>query len=224
MYKFTHLIEINSHSLFSKWFSESGKLVMKLFAKIREIIAQPKSLVCVLIDEVESLAYARDCMSGQEPKDAMRVVNALLTQLDSIKEYPNVLILATSNLATTIDIAFLDRADIKQYIGLPTPAAIRQIYASMLIELMRVGILEHHDLNPEGEHEDKLSLLAEQSVGLSGRALRKLPFLAHAVHTSHGQFGLEGAITIHTFLEAMLAALEKHKSDHKLLNIQTKEH
>ena len=28
------LLEINSHSLFSKWFSESGKLVMKMFKKV----------------------------------------------------------------------------------------------------------------------------------------------------------------------------------------------
>ena len=30
-YNYGQLIEINAHSLFSKWFSESGKLVMKLF-------------------------------------------------------------------------------------------------------------------------------------------------------------------------------------------------
>lgn len=29
------LIEVNAHSLFSKWFSESGKLVGRLFAKIQ---------------------------------------------------------------------------------------------------------------------------------------------------------------------------------------------
>ena len=29
------LIEVNAHSLFSKWFSESGKLVSRLFTKIR---------------------------------------------------------------------------------------------------------------------------------------------------------------------------------------------
>ncbi len=29
------LIEVNAHSLFSKWFSESGKLVSRLFAKIQ---------------------------------------------------------------------------------------------------------------------------------------------------------------------------------------------
>ena len=38
-------------------------------------------------------------MSGSEPSDAVRVVNALLTQLDVIKQYPNVLILTTSNVS-----------------------------------------------------------------------------------------------------------------------------
>ena len=54
---------------------------------------------------------------GSEPSDAIRVVNALLTQLDSIKNAPNVLILTTSNITGAIDLAFVDRADIKQYIG-----------------------------------------------------------------------------------------------------------
>ena len=31
------LMEVNSHSLFSKWFSESGKLVMKMFKKVSDI-------------------------------------------------------------------------------------------------------------------------------------------------------------------------------------------
>ena len=43
------LLEINSHSLFSKWFSESGKLVMKLFDHINDIADDEKSFVCVLI-------------------------------------------------------------------------------------------------------------------------------------------------------------------------------
>lgn len=37
---------------------------MKLFNKIREMVLLPKSFVCVLVDEVESLAYARDSISG----------------------------------------------------------------------------------------------------------------------------------------------------------------
>ena len=33
------------------------------------------------------------------------------------------------------------RADVKQYIGLPTPAAVFKIFHSCLSELMRVGII-----------------------------------------------------------------------------------
>ncbi|XP_055855805.1 pachytene checkpoint protein 2 homolog [Episyrphus balteatus] len=213
-YKFTHLIEINSHSLFSKWFSESGKLVMKLFTKVREIIAQPKSLVCVLIDEVESIAYARESMSGQEPKDAMRVVNALLTQLDSIKESPNVLILATSNLASNIDLAFLDRADIKQHIGLPSVRAIYQIYVSMLRELMRVGMIHEKPIQQFQDGADVCILkLAKSSVGVSGRTLRKLPFLAHAMFMGSAILPID----LECFVQAMQSALDKHLTDQRLL-------
>lgn len=47
-----------------------------------------------------------------------QVVNALLTQLDKLKHRKNCLVMTTSNLSAAIDCAFIDRADIKQYIGL----------------------------------------------------------------------------------------------------------
>ncbi len=34
-------MEVNAHSLFSKWFSESGKLVNKLFGTILELVEDP---------------------------------------------------------------------------------------------------------------------------------------------------------------------------------------
>ncbi|KAF3630388.1 hypothetical protein FXO37_28497, partial [Capsicum annuum] len=54
-------------------------------------------------DEVESLAAARNAaLSGSEPSDSIRVVNALLTQLDKLKSAPNVIILTTSNITAAI--------------------------------------------------------------------------------------------------------------------------
>ena len=52
--RFAHaqLIEVNAHSLFSKWFSESGKLVTALFSVIREAVEDQDTLVFVLVDEV----------------------------------------------------------------------------------------------------------------------------------------------------------------------------
>ena len=90
--------------------SQSGKLVQKMFQRLHEMIEDRCALVCVLIDEVESLTSARSsAFKGSEPSDAIRVVNALLTQLDQIRRYPNVLILTTSNITGAIDIAFIDR-------------------------------------------------------------------------------------------------------------------
>ena len=43
------LVEVNSHNLFSKYFSESGKLVGKLFDEILDMLADPELFVVVLI-------------------------------------------------------------------------------------------------------------------------------------------------------------------------------
>ncbi|XP_033220588.1 pachytene checkpoint protein 2 homolog [Belonocnema kinseyi] len=222
-YHYSHgeLVEINSHSLFSKWFSESGKLVMKLFDDVKALLEDPKALVCILIDEVESLAHVRkSCTNGTEPSDSIRVVNALLTQLDQIKKYPNVLILTTSNVTEAIDVAFIDRADIRQFIGFPSEQAIYKIYSSCIKELMRTGFVESEILsemsylkklgyeeNVETRHSLMLLELSKQSVGMSGRALRKIPFLAHALYTQTTK------CTVPRFLRAMHLAIEKQKEE-----------
>ena len=129
-------------SYFSNWFLESCKLVQKIFDEIKQKVSDSRTFVCVLIDEVESLTSARkNSGSGLECSDAVRVVNALLTEIDKIKQHPNVLILTTSNITGSIDLAFVDRADIKQYIGPPTQAAIYQIYLSAIQELTAKGII-----------------------------------------------------------------------------------
>lgn len=60
-----------------------------------------------------------------------------------ICRHPNVLILTTSNITGAIDLAFVDRADIKQYIGPPSTEAIYSIYLSCLQELMKVRSSQH---------------------------------------------------------------------------------
>ncbi|KAL9975130.1 hypothetical protein ACROYT_G012248 [Oculina patagonica] len=226
-YSYGQLIEINSHSLFSKWFSESGKLVMKMFQKIQELIDDKDALVCVLIDEVESLTAARkSAMQGQEPSDAIRVVNALLTQIDHIKRFPNVIILTTSNVTGAIDLAFVDRADIKQYIGPPSVNAIFSIYHSCITELMRAGIIspvqqilgirDLEVLRFVNNDATNLSLelleIARKSHGLSGRTLRKIPFLAHARHIQ------APTITLPGFLSALSWTVDKQFEDRENLN------
>ncbi|XP_026870118.1 pachytene checkpoint protein 2 homolog isoform X2 [Electrophorus electricus] len=198
-YSYGQFVEINSHSLFSKWFSE-----------------------------VESLTAARNAsQAGTEPSDAIRVVNSVLTQLDQIKRYPNVVILTTSNVTEKIDLAFVDRADIKQYIGLPSASAIFNIYLSCLEELMkrqviypRQQLLNLEELDTMGYIESDvtgLSLhlqgIARKSTGLSGRTLRKIPFLAHALYAK------TSVLTVESFLDAMdKAVVHQLKEREKLVS------
>ncbi|KAL9649362.1 hypothetical protein ABK040_016189 [Willaertia magna] len=207
------LIEINAHSLFSKWFSESGKLVMKLFSKIYEIVEDEDAFVCVLIDEVESLTAARkSALNGSEPSDSIRVVNAVLTQLDQLKRYKNVLILTTSNVTEAIDLAFVDRADIKQYIGPPSVKAKFSILRSCLIELMRVKLVTPNVLIPkwnekealENEYALYLKDICEKAKEVSGRGLRKLPFLAFAYYIGKHI----GSVSLKDYLFALDKAID----------------
>ncbi|GJJ07734.1 hypothetical protein Clacol_001939 [Clathrus columnatus] len=210
-YSHTRLLEINSHSLFSRWFSESGKLVQKLFSSVNELCEEEDCFVVVLIDEVESLTAARTgAMAGTEPSDALRVVNALLTQLDKLRHKKNVLVMATSNLVQAIDSAFIDRADIIQYVGLPPREAIYEILRTCLMELIKKGVVAavdvptliqadvysktardvgqseqvDHILLDHRERSNRVGLrllrLSEKCKGISGRTLRRLPVLAHA--------------------------------------------
>ena len=57
--------------------------------------------------KVESLTAARQqtMARGTEPGDSVRVVNALLTQLDQIRRLKNVIVLTTSNITEAIDLA-----------------------------------------------------------------------------------------------------------------------
>ncbi|KAG1780209.1 P-loop containing nucleoside triphosphate hydrolase protein [Suillus placidus] len=214
-YSQSRLLEINSHSLFSRWFSESGKLVQRLFSNIMEMVEDEDCFVVVLIDEVESLTAARaGAMAGTEPSDGLRVVNALLTQLDKLRYQKNVLVMSTSNLAKAIDSAFVDRADIIQYVDLPPREAIYEILRSSLCEFIKKGILrgttvlaldlalylERNNSNRSRESEtmlpyspedlaaSKLLALADKcrAQQLSGRALRRLPVLALARYIGTG--------------------------------------
>jgi glucose-6-phosphate isomerase len=235
-YPHSTLVEVNAHSLFSRWFSESGKLVSRLFEKIGDLCDDESCLVFVLVDEVESLAAARAAAaSGSEPSDAIRVVNALLTQIDALRHRPNVMVLTTSNITEAIDLAFVDRADIKAYVGPPGLRARYEILRGAVAELKRAGLVgadtpdEHlpgsfsresatnaRALAAKGYNmrrpESSSTLLAAAALaceGLSGRALRKLPFLAFGA----ARRGSARAVGVQTFLVAMREAAETEFED-----------
>lgn len=137
------MVEICATSLGSKYFSESSKLVTRLFDAIDALAdAEPDTFVAVFIDEIESLTSKREqTLKGNDPFDAMRAVNALLLGLDHVRRRPNVLVLCTSNLITALDSAFFDRIDIKQFIPHPSVRIIYEIYSSCFVALNKSGLV-----------------------------------------------------------------------------------
>jgi hypothetical protein len=124
------------------------------------------AVIVLLMDEVESLAATRQT-GGGEPADAVRAVNALLTQLDALRRRSNVVVLATSNLSGAVD---PDRADVRLYIGPPRNSCAA----------------------PSSPAPPPTPALLARPVvaafaGLSGRALRKLPFLTPSWRRPRGR-------------------------------------
>ncbi|OQO13144.1 hypothetical protein B0A48_02608 [Cryoendolithus antarcticus] len=192
------LVEINANAMLSKYFGESGKLIESTFDGIMERARDGKKLIVVVIDEVETIAGSRKLASGGgECHDGLRATNQLLTALDRLCHLPNVITLCTSNMLEAIDPAFLDRADIKQYIPSPSSSAIYNIFRSCLNELVHSQLVTANDDVPTlatthmtlhdspdsagfrlWKMSDKCARLA-----MSGRTLRRLPVLGLATYT-----------------------------------------
>ncbi|OOF95871.1 hypothetical protein ASPCADRAFT_168612 [Aspergillus carbonarius ITEM 5010] len=252
-YPQSKLFEINAHSLGSKFFGESGKLVNRMFESIELLLeAEEDTFVCVFMDEIETLASRRDrALSGNEPFDAIRAVDALLTGLDKLKEHPNVIVACTSNLVTALDQAFLDRVDIKQYIPKLSSRPIYKIYKDCLEELSQHGIIEgvSFDVVQVAPNDPQTALqyveqraeqlilptfdemllhykmfrdaipklladAAFESLGLSGRTVRRLPALSLVLYSNRARCDIRTAIQAlrtgigsecQTMAEAMMA-------------------
>lgn len=162
----SRLLVINSHSLFSRYYSESGKLVSAMFKSVRDTaLDNPNEFIVIVIDEVESLSASRDKAIGSgDPSDSIRVVNALLTQIDSLKHVRNIMILSTSNLLDSVDSAFLDRADIKMEVPLPPVKARFNILKEGVMELMSKGLLGMDNYNYPDNLRDILEYMKKFTI------------------------------------------------------------
>ncbi|KAJ3303699.1 Pachytene checkpoint protein 2 [Kappamyces sp. JEL0829] len=211
-YKRGILVEIHSHSIFSKFFAESAKMLLKMFQELHLLLDDADCFVCLLMDEVESLTAARKAsMNGSEPSDSIRVVNCLLTQIDLLKSRGNVLVMCTSNITEAIDVAFIDRADIKQFVGHPSLGACYTILRTGLLELMRANLIrpeeniskwENAGVDAIGPFSGPLVAISKLAQGLSGRTLCKLVFLAHCKHIA------KPVATLSEYLDALLVLVK----------------
>jgi SpoVK/Ycf46/Vps4 family AAA+-type ATPase len=140
IYKHTKLIQIKTATLLSKFYSQSAKQVDEIFTAIEKMCEEDsEQLICVLIDEVESIANSRESTMHGEAQDSLRATNALLTGLDRAKEHSNVIFLCTSNMLSCLDAAFLDRCGLKIAMDPPLAATQYEILRGRIQKLIDEG-------------------------------------------------------------------------------------
>ena len=128
--------------MLSKYYSESAKQVDKIFTTLQQMCEEDsEEFICVLIDEVETIAISRQTSAHGESQESLRATNAFLTGLDRTKRYPNIVFLCTSNMVNLLDVAFLDRCGLKVEVGLPSLASQYAILRGRIQKLITRGII-----------------------------------------------------------------------------------
>ena len=162
-------IEVEPHALASAALGKSQQAVKHLLG---DVIAEQAAVgpLIVVLDEVETLAADRSKMSMEaNPVDVHRATDAVLAQLDNLAtQYPKLLFIATSNFEKAIDAAFVSRADLVEYIGLPTAEACERILTDTVMALA--------DIYPRLKSlvdDSAFRQAVQKGIGLDARRLRK---------------------------------------------------
>jgi transitional endoplasmic reticulum ATPase len=110
-----NFIAVNGPELLSRWVGAAEQAVRELFTKARQ--AAP---CVVFVDEIDTLAPARGSYTGDSGVSD-RVVGQLLTELDGLKDCPNVLLVGATNRPEALDPALLraGRLDLQLKVDLP---------------------------------------------------------------------------------------------------------
>ena len=165
-------VEIDPHALASSALGRSQQAMTKLFEQTIPELAMGGAAI-VLLDEVETLAVSRHKLSfDANPADVHRATDAVLSGMDRLtREHRNVLLIATTNFAKALDVAFLSRADHVEEFGLPNEEARREIIHETLAAIG--GVWKH--VKALEADADRLAKVAD---GLDGRRIRKEIFVA----------------------------------------------
>ena len=146
-----NFISIKGPELFSKWVGESEKGIREVFKKGRS--AAPS---IVFFDELDSVAPRRGSDLGDSGASE-RVISQLLTEMDGIESFVNVVVIGASNRPDIIDPAILrpGRFDRLIYVPAPDHATRRQI-------------LKIHTRNMPLTPDVDLDRITSQTAGYSG--------------------------------------------------------
>jgi SpoVK/Ycf46/Vps4 family AAA+-type ATPase len=210
-YKRTKFIQIKTATLLSKFYSQSAKQVDEIFNAIGGTCEEdPEQFICILIDEVESIASSRESSMHGEVQDSLRATNALLTGLDRTQRYSNVIFLCTSNIPGCLDWAFLDRCGLKFEVNPPVPTVQYEILRGRIQHLINDGHIISE--RPIPSYRDA-ELEFDTDEQLPGSRLLGIVELLNSVDSASSQGALSGRTLTQLPGKAVLRYLEDDECD-----------
>jgi len=169
----TILFEFSASTFFSDLLGKTVKEIANVFEMIRFSVERRQTIV--IMDDLESVAFARTKVSAGDPSDVTRAVNELLRQLDSMRGSPKFLLIGTTNLPSLLDRAFIDRADYVITFKDPDIRAAAAILRHAAEQARCVGIrVSTEELRKTAE-----VLCGNHTPRPSGRLLSKLPLAGY---------------------------------------------
>ena len=144
-----NFITVKGPELLSKWVGESEKAIREIFRK-----AKQSAPTIIFIDEIDSIAAKRGSRTDSGATE--RVVNQLLTSMDSFESLGDVIVLAATNRPDIIDPSILRPGRFDRIVYIPPPDAKE-----------RRAILEVHtrDMPLEGVDLDDLAARLDGYTG-----------------------------------------------------------
>ncbi|WP_254862714.1 CDC48 family AAA ATPase [Halovivax gelatinilyticus] len=109
-----NFVRVDGPEVLDRYVGESERAIRKIFERARQ--AAPS---IVFIDEIDALVGRR----GDSHEVTERVVSQLLTELDGMRENPNLVVLAATNRKDDIDPALLRPGRLDTHVLLPEPDA-----------------------------------------------------------------------------------------------------
>lgn len=111
---------IKSSEIFTMWYGESGNKIQKIFDQAKKEAIKSKKKSVLFFDEIDSLVSSREGMH----EESQRVVQVLLTNLDGLEAFEDLIVVAATNRKDCIDSAFLRPGRIDKLVEVPLPDAL----------------------------------------------------------------------------------------------------
>ncbi|MGG6447774.1 AAA family ATPase [Pseudobacillus badius] len=161
----TPFFHISASDIEDKYVGAGAQKINKIFKKVRKR-AEESGCAILFIDEIDAVGTKREMRTLTETN---QTINKLLTEMDGFNKDSRVIVIAATNLSSSLDAALIRSGRFDRIITIDKPN-LQEREAILQLYLNQKGDLIHKDVN----QKNYPYVLAQQTEGFSNADLDKL--------------------------------------------------